>query len=138
MAITGTIVVTWQSIIEPGHTNPVRRCDIFWTADASGNVNGFVGYNGALARWTFVPGASPLTVPTDAYDLVLNDVSAIDVFQGTGSNLSATNTTEWAKWMTGTDGTNNSAVPRLVCDSLNLVISNAGPGGQGAIHIYGR
>ena len=119
--MAGTVTLT-----ERAHTS-VKKITWAWTSDSSGDADKVTtnAYSGEIVLLTTDPGG---TAPTDNYDVVVNDADGDDVLLGAGANRD-TATTEHVQ------GTSLGAVSGQV---LNCVVSNAGDGKDGEVHLYIR
>ena len=121
--MAGTVTVTYQ------RHRTVRRVVWSWTSDASGDASGVdtMELSGEILRIVTNPGA---TVPTDLYDIVINDEDGLDVAEGLLANRSATNSEEAAPLLN---------TQRVAFDAkLSLVVPNAGNAKQGVVTLYYR
>lgn len=120
----GTITVS-ESPIKQGS---LRRFNLDWLSDASGDASGTtINVFGYVRRITIIPDGGG-TAPTSNYDLVINDANSVDVAVAAGANLSATVTTSTQPEI----GNDNPAV----VGSLELVVSNAGNAKGGNVVLY--
>ncbi len=104
------------------------------TANSADGTGADIKVVGTLTRVVFTPDAGA-TLPSDAYDLVVNDAAGLDVLVGLGANLSQTNTTTKTITLTDSGGTTLHA-GRTVAEVLQLVITNAGDAKGGHTRIY--
>ena len=123
------------AIIQSG-SRTVKKLELDWLCDASGNVNGVdtEAISGEILRVTFTPDGGG-TAPTNLYDVTLDDEDGIDVLNGKGANLSNTTTTSIAP-LYG-DGTTTNR-PVAVDGKLTLDVSNAGNAKGGIVAVYYR
>lgn len=124
LGAAGTVVAT-SSVITTGLT----KYTITWTATAGGAVsaNPVTIKRGTIEAIKIVPGTG--TAPTALYDVSLVDTDGVDVLNGQGVDQSAT----VGKYFT-------FATPLVIdgTQTLDLVIANAGNGGQGVVYIWIR
>jgi len=129
--LAGSITVTSAKV------GPIRKWTIAWVSDASGDVNvdARAYGRGWIEQIKYEPDGGG-TQPTNAYDLVMNDAGAEDVFTGTGANLSNSAGTYLVP-MIG-DGTTTDREIFIDGEDLDLVVSNAGNAKGGTIYLYVR
>lgn len=121
----------------PTEDNGVRKVTINWTSDASGDVSSSIkNVYGTLRRVVFAPVAS--ASPTASYDIVINDITGVDVLEGAGANLSATAATDAVPLVATTvqSGTAYEGTKVVVAGNLDLAITNAGASKQGLLTLY--
>lgn len=115
----------------------VKKYEIAWTSDASGDASGTTGglVSGHIVRVVFKPGTAG-SQPSAAYDVTLTDSYSVDVLTGLGANLSNSTTTDVCPGVEITDGTTTSIMPVAVCDILTLTVANAGNTKSGTVVLY--
>lgn len=124
----GTVVVTPTEL---GWS--VTQYAVAWTSDAAGAVsaNAITVKRGDLLAVKFVP-SSGATTPTALYDATLVDANSLDILQALAADLSATASKYFqfdpVFFFAGAPGG----------QTLDLVISNAGPAKTGTVYIWVR
>lgn len=119
----GTVTVTEERI------DSVKKISFAWVSNGSGAADGSTTYyyNGEVLRFVFIP--SPSVTPTALYDVTMKDSDGVDIFDGEGSNLSASTSYQ-------VQGLANfSAVANT---KLTLAVTNAGDSKQGTVIVYIR
>jgi len=105
-----------------------------WTSDAAGDVSASYAFNitGTFMGVKFAPAVSP-DVPTNLYDVVIEDSEGVDILMGVGANLSqsATNADSYR-----TPLTSEGKLVVLCRQAITPVISNAGSGNKGVLWLY--
>ena len=117
-----------QSIKASG---PYHVYVLAWVTDSSGNFTATATtqeINGMVLMAEHVPSAT--AIPTDQYDVVLNNDQGIDVFGGALGNLSNTTAGETMPLLNG----NYTAIP--VMGTLTFDVTNAGNSKAGTIRIH--
>lgn len=129
--MAGTVTITDQK-----HKS-IRRIELDWLSDASGDVSGTDTdtVTGQILRVVFIPDSGG-TQPTNLYDVVLNDADSLDVLAALGANLSNTTSTQVVPVVT--NGTAGNMAPMVVDSVLSLVVSNAGNAKGGKVILYVR
>lgn len=124
--MAGTLAISYQE------HRTVKRVELDWLSDASGDVSGTAtkALSGKLEKVVFVPDSGG-TQPSDLYDVVLNDADGLDVLQGNGANLSNSAASQVAPAI-------GTYFLPLVDGALNLVVSNAGDSKGGKLILYLR
>ena len=84
--MAGTITVTHQK------HRTIRKLSLAWVTDKDGDMSGdspsaLPTISGIINRIVIIPDSGD-TIPTDGYDLVINDEDGIDILQGIGGDLS--------------------------------------------------
>lgn len=119
--MAGTTTITYQE-----HRG-IHVCTFTWLCDASGDADDGTtkAISGELLKVVTDPDGTD--VPTDNYDIVLNDENGLDVAAAGLGNRDTANT-EQALATLGScfDGT------------LNLVVSNAGNAKRGVVKVFYR
>jgi hypothetical protein len=120
----GTVTVTTTPLSD------IRavKYSLAWVSDGTGNVsaNPQTFRPGSLIQIKFIPDGGG-TAPTALYDVTLVDANGLDYLGGTGSNLSATASTQ-----------TRVAAP-LIYDAtgtLDLVVANAGAAKGGTVQLW--
>lgn len=129
---TGT--TTFKKIEANG---PVDCYHFAWTSTSGGGVTGTLSnVFGVIERVAFAPVAS--APPTASYDIVINDITGVDVLEGAGANLSATAATDAVPLVATTvqSGTAYEGTKVVVAGNLDLAITNAGASKQGLLTLY--
>ena len=87
MAVTITEEIFYNAM------HPVKKIKFEWTSIADGTATATTlnAYTGEIIRLVTIP-STGLTVPTDNYDVVVNDEDITDVLMGAGANRSETAT----------------------------------------------
>jgi hypothetical protein len=116
---------------------PIRRWTLDWLSDSSGDVDTDARAYGRgwIEQIKYEPDGGG-TQPSNAYDLVMNDAGAEDVFTGTGANLS-NSAGKYSVPMIG-DGSTTDRQIFLDGETLDLVISNAGNAKGGIVYLFVR
>jgi hypothetical protein len=127
----GTVAVTTTDIGSDsrGGYLGITKYSLAWIASAGGAVSGnpVTTVRGTLVAAKVVPGTG--TPPTGGYGVTLVDTDGVDVLGGLGAGQSAT------------VGKYFPFLPPLIFDgseTLDLVISAAGNGGMGTVHLWVR
>lgn len=96
-----------------------------WTSAGDGTVSGnsFAVGGGPLWQVEFIPGKYN-NVPTNAYDVVINDRFGADMAIGKGANLSN---------LTAFLGVQNAPLSWLAGGTLDVVVANAGASKKGSV-----
>lgn len=121
----------------PAAGGNVKRFVMTWTAHTDGAVDltSTEIAEGELLRVVFTNGT---VTPTNLYDVVIKDSHGIDVLAGQGANILTANPFHICPGVALKDGTTTSTRPIFLASALELVITNAGSGGQGVITFYLR
>lgn len=106
----------------------VKKIRWAWTSDASGDASEATTepYDGKLIGLTTDPDGT--AVPTDNYDIVVNDADGDDVLLGAGANRDTAVTEHVAE----------ASLGAAAGSVLTLVVSNAGNAKQGVVILYVR
>ncbi len=128
MAAAGSQVIRYDNGNPINKQNRIRRIDIDWTSDASGDVNELqaFGINGRIC--TLI--TNPLAGPTDNYDVQILDEFGIDVLQGLGADRDTTNSESVNIVYTGTD------VHPAACGPCTLKVAAAGNAESGTVTLF--
>src|SRR5262245_58761437 len=94
-----------------------KRITLAWETAGSSSVSQAFNFCGEIRRVKYVPGSGGVQ-PDASYDIVCTDADGVDVFSGTGANLSNSAVSEKVPSLVATDGTNSGAAPRSVNDTL--------------------
>lgn len=123
-ATTGTVSAIVSSF--PLGNADVLILEVTWGSNASGAAYiEIVGVKGDLEHIDIAPGTGAV-VPTNSYDMVLNNSMGVDLMQTGGANVSSTvpKGLFTGKW------------PVPVTSRLYLSVSNAGDSKQGTVKLY--
>ena len=108
---------------------PLKKIKVAWISAAAGTVTQTLhNINGQILRVTTDPGA---TAPTASWDMVIEDVDAVDILLGLGADRSATVTESVCPVVGGTAAN----VPVVTMGQHTLKITNAGDAKTGTVHI---
>jgi len=122
----GTVTITEETF------NTVKKVKFEWTSVNGGGDAGKASkttsnaYTGEIIRLVTIPDA--VDVPTDNYDIVINDEDSTDVLMGAGANRDTANTEQVLA----------SSLGCVANDKLSLSVENAGNAKQGTTIIYIR
>lgn len=137
---SGTLVETWT---EQGFP---KKVSIAWTSpatNASAPTPGVVSVNsnttkclrGEILRAVFTSTASAM--PSNNYDVYLYDEQGIDVLAGLGVDVQTNvNRSVFPGVMRNAGGSGSNAVPFVVNETLQLVVTNCQPSKSGTVIIY--
>jgi len=140
-ADAGTLTLNSDTrIAPPGSSRGVRVIEWDWLSDASGDCDATVagtavveGVTGTVVGLHAVPEAGG-TIPTDDYDVVINDGNAVDVLNAAGANLNQL-VASVENYRFPADYLNTG--PIFIADQkLTLVVSNGGDAKGGVIRLY--
>jgi hypothetical protein len=122
------------TITTEGISGSLNVVNLDWLSDAGGNVVATTNQvSGTIERLVFNPDGGS-TIPTAAYDVVLNDRDGVDMLNGTGANL----TSGTVKTIVVTDGDGTTNLPMATAGELSLAVTNAGNAKGGIIRFYLR
>lgn len=127
MADLGTVTITEETM------SVVKKIKFAWTSVNGGGDDGKAtkttvnSYTGKIIRLVTIPGTGG-DVPTDNYDVVINDEDGTDILMGAGANRDLTNTEQVLEASLGC----------VANDKLSLSITNAGSAKKGTAIIYIR
>ena len=109
---------------------PLQKVEFDWTSSAGGAADATTTgyYSGEVVRVVQIPDGGG-TVPSAAYDVVVNDDDGTDVLHGEGANLSESAVT----LKTTADG-----LGAVVESKLTLAVTNAGNAKGGKTILYLR
>lgn len=140
VALLGFATVNAQSVTQAratGDNHPIRKITLSWTSDGAGAVSATIAnINGEILRVVTNPDGTD--IPTDNYDIVLNDADGFDVLVGLAANRDTATTEAIAPGIALTNGVTISVVPFAVNGNLTLSVTNAGAAKKGVITIYLR
>jgi hypothetical protein len=107
-----------------------------WTSDGSGDVSGNASpsIRGEIVKIVTDPDAA--AVPSDNYNILLNDEHGLDVAQGLLGTRDEANAEVVYPGILFTDGSNTAIKHVGVCGALTPVISSAGASKKGTIYVY--
>ena len=107
----------------------IKKIKFAWTSAADGTASGQTTnvYTGEIIRLVTVPGTGG-DVPTDNYDITVNDEDNTDVLMGAGANRDNVNTEQVLA----------SSLGCVANDKLTLNVSNAGDTKKGTVYLYIR
>jgi hypothetical protein len=126
MADLGTVVVTEENI------STVRKIKFDWESEDGGANAGKATkttektYSGEILRLVTIPDS--VAVPSNQYDVAVNDEDDTDVLMGAGAERSDVNTEQVLA----------SSLGCVANDKLSLLISNAGNAKKGTVIVYVR
>jgi len=126
MADLGTVVVTEETI------STVRKIKFDWVSEDGGANAGKATkttektYSGEILRLVTIPDS--VAVPSNQYNVAVNDEDDTDVLMGAGADRSDVNTEQVLA----------SSLGCVANDKLSLSISNAGNAKKGTVIVYVR
>jgi len=118
--MAGTVVTTEETF------GTIKKIKFAWTSSAGGAADAttVAGFSGAIERLVTVPDGTD--VPTDNYDVVVNDEDGNDVLMAAGQNRSSTVTQQVLA----------SSLGVVANDKLTLGVTNAGNAKKGTVYLY--
>lgn len=134
MADLGTVVITEEYPSNYGdQSSMIKKIAFAWTSEDGGGNAGKASkattkyYAGEIIRLVTVPSGAP-DVPTNLYDVAINDEDGNDVLMGAGADRSDTATQQVLA----------SSLGCVANDKLSLSVSNAGNAKKGTVYLYIR
>ena len=125
-------------VVETVTFGSVRKTIFTWTSDASGDVSGGTKalISGQILRVVTNPDGTD--VPSDNYDVVLNDEDGDDVAEGLLANRDTANVEAVAIATEQTVGSTTGLLPVAIHGLIDCVVSNAGNAKKGVVNVYWR
>jgi|LSQX01.3.fsa_nt_gb hypothetical protein len=122
----GTVAITEETI------GQVKKIAFSWISGTDGEAGTAAGttlktYNGVIERLVTIPGVAP-NVPTDLYDITIDDEDKTDVLMGAGKDRSNANIEQVGRADLGV----------VANDKLTLKVADAGVAKKGTVYLYIR
>ena len=122
----GTVAITEETI------GQVKKIAFSWISGSDGAAVTAAGttlktYNGVIERLVTIPGVAP-NVPTDLYDITIDDEDKTDVLMGAGKDRSNANIEQVGRADLGV----------VANDKLTLKVADAGVAKKGTVYLYIR
>ena len=122
----GTVAISEETI------GQVKKIAFSWISGTVGEAGTAAGttlktYNGVIERLVTIPGVAP-NVPTDLYDITIDDEDKTDVLMGAGKDRSNANIEQVGRADLGV----------VANDKLTLKVADAGVAKKGTVYLYIR
>lgn len=128
--MAGTVTVTYKK-------GSIKRADVSWTSDASGDATGTVQLDGEILKVV----TNPTDGPSANYDITIVDEDGVDIAQGLLANRHTTNSEEqylYEQITLGGTGTDRYAAPIVHYGACTFTVANAGNAKSGVARIFYR